>query len=263
FAALPAGWVNMMLGQGVLVVGRNLRRTVRTPEIVASALLIPLLLYLVFLAAFAKTVLPGEGYSAYAAFALPGVIAFALGFAVPHAAVAIQRDLHDGYLDRLRSMPISRSAALAGRVGADALTTGGQVLLLTAVGFAFGAGFHGGVLEAIAYLLVPMGIATMFCWLMIPLALRAKSPEGVAGVLNLVIIPLGYISGGMVPVTALPSWIQPIAWVNPLTSMVDVMRSSFTGTLDLATLWPGLAWIVGGTAVAVPLAVRAYRRLGG
>jgi ABC-type multidrug transport system permease subunit len=103
----------------------------------------------------------------------------------------------------------------------------------------------------------------MLCWLMIPLALRAKSAEEVSGVLNLIIIPLGYISGGMVPVTALPSWIQPIASVNPLTCMVNVMRSASAGTLDFATLWPGLAWIIGGTAVGVLLAVRAYRRLGG
>jgi ABC transporter DrrB family efflux protein len=252
-----------MLGQGVLVAGRNLRYTVRRPEIVVSVLLIPVLLYVVFLVAFAKTVLPGEGYPAYAAFALPGVIAFALGFAVPHAAAMIQRDVHDGYLDRLRSMPIARSAALAGRVGADGLATGVQVVLLTAVGFALGAGFRGGVLEAAAYLLVPIGIGTMLCWLMIPLALRAKSAEEVSGVLNLIIIPLGYISGGMVPVTALPSWIQPIASVNPLTCMVNVMRSASAGTLDFATLWPGLAWIIGGTAVGVLLAVRAYRRLGG
>ncbi|MET9266658.1 ABC transporter permease [Amycolatopsis sp. NPDC004079] len=250
-----------MVVQSALLIGRNLTRTLRISEIIGSALVIPLLLYVLFIAAFAKTVLPEGNYADYANFALPGVIAFALGFALPHSGGAVQRDAEEGYLDRLRSLPIGRSVMLIGRIGADALVTGAQVVLLTLIGLLFGARFQGNLLEALVYLLAPMGIGAMLASFVVVLALRAKSAEDVSGMINLFVLPLGYISGGIVPVSALPNWLQPVAEINPLTAMVRAMRSSLEGTLHFASLWPALAWIVGGLAVAVPLAVRVDRRM--
>ncbi|MFI6042506.1 ABC transporter permease [Nocardia sp. NPDC051321] len=247
--------------QGMLIAGRNLVRVVRSPEVLASTLAVPLVLYIIFLVAFAKTILPGQGYSDYANFALPGLAAFVISFALPRSGSAIQRDLRDGILDRLRALPIGRSAVLFGRVGADATAIGIQIVLLSVVGFLFGARFHGGLPGLVIYLLAPVGMGAVLCLFTIPLALRAKSPEEVGGTLQLILLPLGFLSGGIVPIDALPGWLEPIARVNPLTCMVTAMRAAQEGDSTVGSVVPALLWIVLGGAFATALAARTYSRL--
>ena len=244
---------------------RGLLKFLRTPQLVVVGTIQSALFLLIFRYVFGGAI--GAGGLDYVDFLVPGFITTGLLFAGMGAAAGVAEDLDQGFVDRLRSLPIPRSAVLAGRALADTALLVWSLAITSAVGFAVGFRLHGGLADALAAfgLLLVFGFA--FEWMFITLGLFAGTPQAAQG-LALMVFPLTFVSSAYVPVESMPGWMQAFAEHQPVTVMVDAVRVLTQGPAAEALLGHGagfyvtraLAWSAAILAVFVPLAVARYRR---
>jgi ABC-2 type transport system permease protein/oleandomycin transport system permease protein len=256
---VPTGGPGWLLANIGTVTGRNLRRLVRVPTLIAFATAQPVMFVLLFTYAWGGAIHP-PGVSRYIDYALPGIYVLAIAFGASQTAVGIADDLATGMVDRFRALPMARSAVLAGRTVAHAVRNLFVLALMTGVAAAIGFRFHAGPAAALAAIGLALAVGVVFSWLFCLLGLLVRDPEsaGIGGLL--VIIPLIFTSSTFVPVATFPGWLQTFAKVNPITVTVDAIRVLCLGGPTATPLGRALAWIAGLLAVAVPAAVLRYRR---
>src|SRR5215216_11528 len=239
---------------------RGLLKYLRTPQLVVLGTVQGALFLLIFRYVFGGAI--GAGGLDYVDFLVPGFITTGILFSGMGAAAGVAEDLQQGLVDRLRSLPIPRSAVLA-----DTAVLVWGLLITAAIGFAVGFRLHGSLTDALAAfgLLVMFGFA--FEWLFLTLGLFAGTPQAAQG-LALLVFPLTFVSSAYVPVETMPGWMQGFAEHQPVTVMVDAVRVLTQGPAAEALLGHGahfyvvraLAWSAAILAVFVPLAVARYRR---
>jgi ABC-2 type transport system permease protein/oleandomycin transport system permease protein len=158
-------------------------------------------------------------------------------------------------------MPMARSAVLLGRTTADLVRNVLIIGLMIVVGYLVGFRFQAGVIPALACvaLVAAFGFALSWIFAFVSLVVRGAETAQTAGFVLL--FPLVFASSVFVPVSSLPSWLQPIAEASPVTLTADAARTlALTGGVP-DSLWGSLAWIAGILAVFVPLSVWRYRRM--
>jgi ABC-2 type transport system permease protein/oleandomycin transport system permease protein len=240
------------------VTGRNLRRLVRVPTLIAFATVQPALFVLLFTYAFGGAIhTPGAAH--YIDYLLPGLFVLAIGFGASQTGVAIADDLASGMIDRFRSLPIASSAVLVGRAAADAVRNLFVVCLMIAIATPLGFRFHAGASAALAAVTLAVGVGVAFSWLnlLVGLAVRDAESAGLAGLFPVVI--LVFTSSTLVPVATMPGWLQAFAARQPVTATVDALRALCLGGPTTRPVLEAVAWIAALLALAVPLAVTRYR----
>jgi ABC-2 type transport system permease protein len=251
-----------------LLAGRSLRHIPRIPEKALGAVLLPLVFVLLFAYVFGSAIsIPGGSYHAYL---VSGIFAQSMMATVPGIAVGVAADIRSGLMDRLRTLPIARSAVIAGRALAEMVELAGGVVVIAICGLIVGWAPHGSVLETGAAFGLLLLMAFAVTWAGIFLGLLVRDPDGADGIAMTIIFPAMFLSGIFVPVAGLPSPLRQLAEINPLTSLATAMRELFhnpTGPLpDVWTLQhpvaTSLLWAGGLMAVFVPLAVRRYQQMG-
>ena len=250
------GW---LLANTATVTGRNLRRLVRVPTLIAFATVQPVLFVLLFTYAWGGAIHP-PGVARYVDYVLPGIWVLAIAFGASQTGVAIADDLSTGMIDRFRALPMTRSAVLAGRTVADAVRNLFVLILMTAVAAVIGFRFHAGPAAALAALGLALAVGVSFSWIFALLGLLVRDPEsaGIGGLLA--VIPLVFTSSTFVPVATFPGWLQAFAKVNPVTVTVDALRVLCLGGPTASHVWSALTWIGLLLAVTVPAAAIRYRR---
>jgi ABC-2 type transport system permease protein len=244
---------------------RGLLKYLRTPQLVVLGTIQGALFLLIFRYVFGGAI--AAGGLDYVDFLVPGFITTGILFSGMGAAAGMAEDLQQGLVDRLRSLPIPRSAVLAGRALADTAVLVWGLLITAAIGFAVGFRVHGSAAGALAAfgLLVVFGFA--FEWLFLSLGLLAGTPQAAQG-MALLVFPLTFVSSAYVPVATMPGWLQGFAEHQPITVMVDAVRVLTQGPAAEVLLghdagWyvvRALAWSAAILVVFVPLAVARYRR---
>lgn len=244
---------------------RGMLKYLRTPQLVVLGTVQGAMFLLIFRYVFGGAI--GAGSLDYVDFLVPGFITTGVLFVGMGAATGVAEDLQQGLVDRLRSLPIPRSAVLAGRALADTAVQVLSLLTTAAIGFAVGFRLHGSPADALAAfgLLVVFGFA--FEWVFLSLGLFAGTPQAAQG-LALLVFPLTFVSSAYVPVETMPGWMQSFAEHQPLTVMVNAVRALTQGPAAEAVLGHGanfdviraLAWSAAILAVFVPVAVARYRR---
>jgi ABC-2 type transport system permease protein len=249
-----------------LIVGRRaVLRYLRTPQLIVIATVQMAGFMLVYRYVFGGAI--DTGGIPYVDFLVPGFVTTGVLFAGIGAAVAVAEDLEQGFIDRLRSLPIPRGSVLAGRSLADTAILAWSLGVTVAIGFAVGFRLHGTALEAIAAfgLIVAFGYA--FEWLFIMCGLFAGNGQAAQG-LGLLVFPLAFVSSAYVPVDSMPGWMQVFAEHQPLTYMVDAVRALTLGPAAEPLLGHptsyfvtrALLWALAILVVSVPLAVARFRR---
>ena len=244
-----------------VVTGRNLRHFVRQPDLLVFSTIQPVLFVLLFVYVFGGAIgrsLPhGVGY---VDFLLPGIFVQSVTFGASQTAVGLKEDLTRGVVDRFRSMPMARSAVLAGRTMADLVRNIAIIGLMIAVGYLVGFRFLGGVGGAVACVAVVAAFGLALSWIFAFVALTVRGAETAQTAGFVVIFPLVFASSVFVPVATFPDWLQTFAKINPVTVTADAARSlALYGTP--ASLGAAAAWIGGLLAVFIPLSVWRYRRI--
>jgi ABC-2 type transport system permease protein len=244
---------------------RSVLKFLRTPQLVVLGTIQGAMFLLIFRYVFGGAI--GAGGLSYVDFLVPGFITTGVLFSGMGAAAGVAEDLEQGFVDRLRSLPIPRSAPLAGRAMADTAMQIWGLVVTTAIGFAVGFRIHGTVADALLAfgLLVVFGFA--FEWLFITLGMFAGNAQAAQG-MALLVFPLTFVSSAYVPVETMPGWLQAFAEHQPLTVMVNAVRALTQGPAAEAMLGHSagyfvvrsLLWSAAIVAVFAPLAVARFRR---
>jgi ABC transporter DrrB family efflux protein len=253
-----------------VLTGRNLRRTVRQPGVLAVSAVMPVVFIVMFSSVFGGSVgpaLPPAADGRYVNWLVPGLLAqFAL-FGGAGTAVGLADDLAHGSIDRFRSLPMARIAVLAGRTMADVCRSAATLVVMAAVGYLMGFRWQAGA----EGLLTGLGVALVFgfawSWVMALVGLLVRTAEAVQVAVYIVVFPLGFTSSVFVPAATMPAWLRPFAAHQPVTVTTDAVRGLILGPGALAEgrtvvgqVGLSLLWAAGILVVCVPFAVRAYRR---
>jgi len=255
----------------LVVARRNLMQIVRIPAVLVFELVQPVMFVLLFVYVFANNIanVPEEivALGGYVMFLMPGIIIQNAIFGATTTAIGIAEDLKSGLVDRFRSLPMARSAMLAGRATSDLIKN--FILLLVVIGIAYlvGFSFENGLLNALAMIVLVLAVSFTFSWVMAAIALSVKKLEAVQAAAFTGIFPLVFMSSALVPIEGMAGWVQVIARNNPITHWANLARyfalgefSTMGGTVEQLILWSAL-WIIGLLAVFMPLSIRLYSKL--
>ena len=245
----------------LVITERNLIRLPRSPDLLLSFTVQPVMFVLLFVYVFGGAI-STPGFS-YVDFLIPGIIVQNIAFGGFVTAIGLNEDLNKGLIDRFRSLPMARPAVLAGRTFADIFTNLLSVIVLLITGFIIGFSFGTGIGEIIAGLLLLVFFGYAFSWVFALLGLMVSSPESANSLGFIAVFPLTFISSAFVPVDSMPAALQWFADINPFTFMVDAMRSLWLGAPAGNSVWGAVAWTVAILIVFAPLAVAKYRRAAG
>lgn len=238
---------------------RNVLRLLRTPQLLAFSTIQPVMFVLLFRYVFGGAI-PVRGFS-YVDYLMPGIFVQTTLFGGAGTAVGLSQDLQGGIVDRFKSLPMARSAVLAGRTFADLVRNVGVLFLMVVVGMLVGFRFHGGFLGGAAAMALVLAFGYAFSWVFAVVGLMVKDPETaqVAGFIPL--FPFVFASSAFVPVSTMPSWLQGFANVQPVSVTVNAVRALTEGGQTWHWVWQSVAWTVAILAVFIPLAVRRYRKV--
>jgi ABC transporter DrrB family efflux protein len=237
---------------------RNLLRIPRQPDLLISFTVQPIMFLLLFRYVFGGAIRT-PGYD-YIDFLLPGIIAQSMTFGGFVTAIGLTDDLRKGLIDRFRSLPMARSAVLAGRTLADVVTNALQLALMLGVGVAIGFGFNTSVPKAVAGVLLMLLFGYAFSWVFAFIGLRSSSPESAQALGFVAIFPLTFASSAFAPPDSMPDWLQTFAENNPFSTVVDALRHLWLGAPAGNDVWGAVAWSIGLIAVFGVLSVNGYRK---
>lgn len=280
---LPASDTSMLYGlqafifETAVLFERSVRKLLRRPIALYFSLIQPLVWLLLFGQIFNRiATFPGAaaafGGKSYFQFFIPAVILQTLLFGAAQSGIGLISDMDSGFLDKLLTTPINRMAILLGKILADLtrmLIQGGLIVLIAWI---FGQIQADKVVYAYGIwgLAGALGIAMLFglglAGFNVFIALKTRNTESTFLVANFITLPLLFTSSAQLPLSLLPSWLQHVARVNPVTYTVDSMRVLLNGSQAVPNVTPAvlltqtvliLSLI---TIVTLTLAVRSFRR---
>jgi ABC-2 type transport system permease protein len=239
---------------------RSLNRSLRNPAWVVIGLVQPVL----YLAFFAPLLIPviestpgapsGDAWQVF----VPGMLVFLGLFGTLFVGFGLISEYRAGVIERMRVTPASRTALLLGRALKDAVVLMGQALVFTLLAVPFG--LHAPVVGvAVALLLVGVLGLAMSC-ASYALALRVKSEDALAPLLNMITLPAMLLSGILLPMTLAPAWLYALSRVNPFSYVVDAERAIFRGDFASPAALIGLAVTALVVAVTLAWGVRTFQR---
>jgi ABC-2 type transport system permease protein len=226
------------------LVVRALKKLVRNPILIFFSLFQPIIFLVLFTQLFSKFAeVPGlfPAGITYLEYATPGILMQNAFSSALQSGTSIVEDLNSGFLQKMLVTQVNRPAILMGRLASDALRVTIQSLIITALAYALGFKFAAGI----AGLLVTLFIIAFFgfAWsgISLTLGLRTKSSETVFAIGGFLTFPLLFMSTALVPVSAMPVWMQDVSKVNPISFAVTAVRdisipNSFSLSAELSAI---------------------------
>jgi ABC-2 type transport system permease protein len=246
---------------------RNLIHIAREPMQLSDVTIQPVLFTLLFIFVFGSGIpIPGGTYKD---FALAGLLTLNLTTSVMGTAVGLSTDLHEGVIDRFRTLPMWRAAVLVGRSIADVMSATLCVTIVALTGLAIGWRPNASIPSVIGGFALALFFSYCLSWVAACVGLNAKGPESAASFGFIVLFPLAFISNSLVPTQHMPGWLQVIANWNPVSAVTAGARHLFGNPNPSAAVsaWPmqhpveaALIWSVAILAVAAPLASYLFKR---
>jgi ABC transporter DrrB family efflux protein len=250
----------MTFSDTLVLARRNLMRIPRQPDLLVAYTIQPVMFVLLFVYVFGGAIeTPGFDY---VDFLMPGIIAQSIAFGGFVTALGLSEDVQKGLIDRFRSLPMARSAVLAGRTFSDVLLNCLSLVVLFSVGFIAGFNFVSASAAEIALgivLLLLLGYA--FSWVFALIGLFSSTPETANSLGFTLIFPLTFASSMFVPAESMPDGLQQFAEANPFSTITDALRSLWLDTPANTDIWMAFIWCAVLIAVFAPLAVARYRRV--
>jgi len=243
------------------MVERNLIRYVRLPQLLIFSTIQPVMFLLLFTYVFGGAIRVTGSYIDYL---LPGILVQSAVFGAIQTGVGLTEDLTKGLIDRFRSLPMARSAVLAGRTLADTMRNVFVIILMFIVGSFIGFRLGGSISDAMTAFAILLLFGYAFSWISATIGLLVKNTETAQVAGFIWVFPLVFASSIFVPVETMPDGLRHFAEWNPISVTVQAARAFMLGYTDPAEAaryaWLALAWIGGILAVFMPLAIRLYRK---
>jgi ABC-2 type transport system permease protein len=236
--------------------GRALREAIRSLDAILPTLFIPIFFLIVNTGQAAKifpSSTPFLNGQNYAAFQLPTTLLLAASFGA--AALFLVEEIEGGYFDKLRATPIPRTAIVLGRLIAEAAKSVLIAAIIIVLALPFGISVDSGVLGFLLLIALAAGWGVVYSGFMQLIALKTRSAAATQSA-GLVFFPLLFLTPNFAPRDLLTRPMEIAATYNPVTYLMEAMRSLILHDLDWAHIWPGFAVIAGLGAVMLWLSVR-------
>jgi ABC-2 type transport system permease protein len=246
-----------VLGDTAVLTGRSLKHISRSLDTVITTAITPIAMMLLFVYVFGGAI--RSGTDNYVNYLLPGILLITIASGIAYTAYRLFLDLQGGIFDRFHSMPIARSSVLWAHVLTSLVAN--LISLVVVIGVALLMGFRSGA-GPLAWLAVA-GILVLFTlaltWLAVIPGLTAKTIDG-ASAFSYPLIFLPFISSAFVPTDTMPGPVRWFAGNQPVTSIVNSIRSLLGGQPVGTEIWVALGWCLGLLVVAMAIAQTVYRR---
>ena len=256
----PAPGVRTAASDAVAIAWRNLLAYVRLPELAVFSTIQPIMFVLLFRYVFGNSINLSDPSVDYVDYLMPGIMVQTAVFGAAATGIGLAEDLQKGLIERFRSLPMARSAVLAGRTLADAVRNVFVMALVTVVGMAVGFRIHDGALAFLAAVGLILLFAFALSWVVATIGLGASNGEAAQAAIFPMLFPLTFASSAFVDTAFMPGWLQVFADHQPVTITVNAARDLVLGYPAAGNVIASIAWSVGILAVFGPLAVRKYRR---
>jgi ABC transporter DrrB family efflux protein len=254
--------VPRLVSDTLVIAERNLVRLPRQPELLLAFTVQPIMFVLLFRYVFGGAI--HTGYANYADYLIPGIIVQNTAFAGFTTGLGLNEDLRKGLIDRFRSLPMARSAVLAGRTLADVATNLLSILILLLTGVIIGFSFDASVGDVILGFVMLVLFGYAFSWVFALFGLITSSPESAQSIGFILVFPLTFVSSAFVPPRTFPLVLRDFADVNPFTIVVNGLRHLWEPNpavpVSGSNVWEAFVWIAVIFAIFAPLAVARYRR---
>lgn len=250
------------------VTRRNIIRIRRVPDVIGFVIFQPMMFVILFAYVFGGSIdIPGSNYRE---FLIAGIFAQTVLFGSTFTGAGLADDMQKGLINRFRSLPMARSAVVAGRTLSDVIYNLISVVIMTGAGLVVGWRIRGSVLDAVVGYALLLLFSYAFSWVMACVGLVVTTPEVVNNAAFIVLFPMTFIANTFVPAENLPGVLRVFAEWNPVSTVTQALRVRF-GNLPAggptSGAWPmenamlySLAWVVVVTAVFAPLATWLYQR---
>lgn len=238
------------------MVGRSVRLSRRNVEVLLVSLMLPVILMLMFVYLFGGAIETGTTYVSYV---VPGVLVLCAGFGSASTAISVSQDMHNGIMDRFRSMDVSGAAVLSGHVVASVIRNAASTVLVFGIAFLIGfrsdADLWGWVAAGGILLMFILAIS----WLAALVGVLARSPEAANG-FTFFLMFLPYASSAFVPIDTMPTWLQGFSAHQPVTPVIESVRGLLAGSAVGSAPWVAMAWCSGILVLSVALSGVFFRR---
>jgi ABC-2 type transport system permease protein len=255
-----------LVSDSLALAGRNLEHVRQIPEKLLDVTLQPIMFVLLFAFVFGGVIdIPDGDYKAYL---IGGILVQSIAFGMMGPGVSIATDLGEGMVDRIRSLPTSRSAYLLGHFVAELAAAVLAIVVLCATGFAVGWSIDSSPLDAIGGFALLVLFAAAMIWLGTLVGVLARSPDAVQGFAFMTVFPLTFLSNAFVPAEGLPNGLQQVAEWNPISAIVAAVRTLFGNptAVPADAPWPlahpvlaAVSWSLVFLAIAAPLTIARFK----
>jgi ABC transporter DrrB family efflux protein len=249
------------VSDAMAITWRNLLRYVRLPQLLVFSTIQPTIFVLMFRYVFGDSIrlsTPGIDYVDYL---MPGIFVQTAVFGAMGTGIGLAEDAQTGLIERFRSLPMARSAVLAGRTIADTVRNVFVLILMTVIGLLVGFEIHGGVPKYVAALGVLLLFAYALSWVIATIGLSVPNAETAQAAVFPLIAPLVFASSAFVDPKFMPGWLQVFANHQPVTITIDAVRRLCLDQPVEEYVIGSVLWSIGIVAVFAPLAVLQYRKV--
>lgn len=251
--------MNHTISDIIVMTKRNLTYYRRLPRLVVFTFIQPVMMLLLFAYVFGGAI--HTSTVNYITYLLPGILVQTVLFGAMNTGVGLANDVSKGMIDRFRSMPMARSAVLAGRTITETARNVVIIAIMTIGGFIMGFRIDHGIGNYLLAMLLTLSFGFAFSWVSATIGLAVKDVETAQTAGFVWVFPIAFASSIFVPVQTMSKGIRVFAEHNPVSYTVNVVRALSVGTPVGNDLWYSLAWIVGLLIIFVPLAVNRYRQI--
>jgi ABC-2 type transport system permease protein len=269
-AATSAG-IGQAFRDTMVVAWRNVRGGLRVPDTQIYMFIQPIMFVLLFAYVFGGAIqVPGfeSDPLAYRKILMAGIFVQTMAFAVAPASVGLADDMHKGLIDRFRSLPMARSAVIAGRVVADLGNQFIVLLIMMVCGLIVGWRVENGILGFLAAVGLLLLFAFAMLWVGAFIGLSVGNPQVAASAGLIWLFPVIFLSNAFVPPQTMPTVVRHIAEWNPISAVVAACRDLFGNPNPIASdAWPmqnpvlaAVLWCVLIIVIFAPLAVNKYKK---
>jgi len=240
-----------------ILLGRSMRHILRSPDTIITVAVMPIAFMLLFVYVFGGAI--HAGTDNYVNYLLPGILLISVASGVSYTAFRLFMDMQKGILARFNSMPIKRSSVLWSHVLTSIVSNSISLTVIIGVALVMGFRSSAGILEWLAVIGILLLFMLALTWLAVIPGLKAKSIDG-ASAFSYPLILLPFISSAFVPTSTMPTVVRVFAENQPVTAIVNSIRSLLKSTPVASDIWIALAWCVGIGLVAYIFAIKIYKR---
>jgi ABC-2 type transport system permease protein len=247
-----------LISDSWIMAKRSIMHIVRSLDQVMSLIMFPIMFMLLN-----RYVLGGAidtGTVSYVNYLFAGILVQTLAFGANYTTINLAVDMKEGIVDRFKSLPMASSALLIGHITSDLVRNIISGIIIVLVGLAVGFRPNATLLEWGMVIGLALIFSLAISWLSAILGLMVKSLEAAQWIGFVIIFPLTFISSAFVPTDTMPAALQAFAENQPITHVINAMRSWLVGTPMGDAAWLALIWCVGIIVVCMPVAAAMFRR---